>query len=571
MKYVFFYLRPYVPKMLVGFLIKFTGTIMDLCLPWILAYVIDKVIPIGQIGSVIWWGVVMLACSVVAVVTNILANRMAAAVARDTTRRIRYDLFSKVAYLTNRQVDQFTIPSLISRMTSDTYNIHQMVGMMQRIGIRAPILLIGGILVTLTLDPVLTLVLVSVLPFIVLITVLVSRKGVPMFRVSQEMLDNMVRVVRENAAGIRVIKALSKTEDEKRHFDNVNKQVIQAEKKASVTMASISPAMNLLLNVGLTLVVLVGAMRVNGGLGEVGEIVAFTSYFTIILNAMMTITRIFTVYSKASASANRIGEVLSAPEEMTAQLKMQVAAGDDHVVFDHVSFSYNKKEDNLTDIHFAIKRGETLGIIGPTGAGKSTIAQLLLRFYDVDKGEIRIGGRNIKEFEPGILREKFGVVFQNDVLFEDTIAENIRLGRDIGKEALEKAAQYAQAADFISEREGYGSELAIKGANLSGGQKQRVLIARALAGDPEILILDDSSSALDYKTDASLRSDIRTHYSHTTTILIAQRVSTVMRCDHILVLDDGKMVGYGTHEELMESCELYQEIERIQMGGVDRG
>ena len=571
MKYVFFYLRPYVPKMLVGFLIKFTGTIMDLCLPWILAYVIDKVIPIGKIGPVIWWGVVMLVCSVVAVVTNILANRMAAAVARDTTRRIRYDLFSKVAYLTNRQVDQFTIPSLISRMTSDTYNIHQMVGMMQRIGIRAPILLIGGIMVTLTLDPMLTLVLVSVLPFITLITVLVSRKGVPMFRVSQEMLDNMVRVVRENAAGIRVIKALSKTEDEKLHFDGVNKQVIQAEKKASMTMASISPAMNMLLNVGLTLVVLVGAMRVNSGLGEVGEIVAFTSYFTIILNAMMTITRIFTMYSKASASANRIGEVLSAPEEMSAQLKTQVAAGDDHVVFDHVSFSYNKKEDNLTDIHFAIKRGETLGIIGPTGAGKSTIAQLLLRFYDVNNGEIRIGGRNIKEFDPGILREKFGVVFQNDVLFEDTIAENIRLGRDIGRESLEKAAQYAQAADFIAEREGYGSELAIKGANLSGGQKQRVLIARALAGDPEILILDDSSSALDYKTDASLRSDIRTHYSHTTTILIAQRVSTVMRCDHILVLDDGKMVGYGTHAELMESCELYREIERIQMGGADRG
>jgi ATP-binding cassette subfamily B protein len=557
--------------MLVGFLTKFTGTIMDLCLPWILAYVIDKVIPIGQIGPVIWWGVVMLACSVIAVVTNILANRMAAAVARDTTRRIRYDLFRKVAYLTNRQVDQFTIPSLISRMTSDTYNIHQMVGMMQRIGIRAPILLIGGILVTLTLDPVLTLVLVSVLPFITLVTVLVSRKGVPMFRFSQEMLDNMVRVVRENAAGIRVIKALSKTEDEKRHFDGVNKQVIQAEKKASMTMASISPAMNLLLNVGLTLVVLVGAMRVNGGQGEVGEIVAFTSYFTIILNAMMTITRIFTMYSKASASANRIGEVLSAPEEMTAQTETQVAAGDDHIVFDHVSFSYNKKEDNLTDIQFSIKRGETLGIIGPTGAGKSTIAQLLLRFYDVDTGEIRIGGRNVKEFDPGILREKFGVVFQNDVLFEDTIAENIRLGRNIDRESLERAAQYAQAADFIAEKEGYGSELAIKGANLSGGQKQRVLIARALAGDPEILILDDSSSALDYKTDASLRNDIRTHYSSTTTILIAQRVSTVMRCDHILVLDDGKMVGYGTHSELMESCELYREIERIQMGGADRG
>ncbi len=571
MKHVFLYLRPYVLKMLLGFLIKFTGTIMDLCLPWILAYVIDNVIPLGKIGPVIWWGVVMLLCSVVAVVTNILANRMASAVARDTTRRIRYDLFRKVAYLTNRQVDQFTIPSLISRMTSDTYNIHQMVGMMQRLGIRAPILLIGGILVTLTLDPVLTLVLVSVLPFIVLITVIVSRKGVPLFRLSQEALDNMVRVVRENAAGIRVIKALSKTEDEKQHFDGVNKQVIQAERKASMTMAVISPSMNLLLNAGLALVVLVGAVRVNGGVGEVGEIVAFLSYFTIILNAVMMVTRIFTMYSKASASANRIAEVMAAPEEMTVQPETQVCAQDDHVVFDHVSFSYNKKEDNLTDISFSLKRGETLGIIGPTGAGKSTIAQLLLRFYDLDKGQIRIGGRNIQEFDPGALREKFGVVFQNDVLFEDTIEENIRLGREIGKDALEKAAQYAQASDFIADKEGYGSGLNIKGANLSGGQKQRILIARALAASPEILILDDSSSALDYKTDASLRRDIRTHYSHTTTILIAQRVSTVMRCDHILVLDDGKMVGYGTHAELMESCELYQEIERIQMGGVNRG
>lgn len=571
MKHVFLYLRPYVPRMLVGVTIKFIGTIMDLCLPWILAYVIDKVIPGGTIGPVIWWGVIMVLCSALAVVTNIVANRMASAVARDTTRQIRYDLFAKIAYLSSRQIDTFTIPSLISRMTSDTYNIHQMVGMMQRIGIRAPILLVGGILVTLTLDPVLTLVLVSIMPFITIITVVISRKGVPLFRLSQEALDRMVRVVRENAAGIRVIKALSKSEDEKQHFDQVNQTLVQTEKKANMTMAGISPSMNLLLNVGLTLVVLVGAIRVNAGAGEVGEIVAFTSYFTIILNAMMTITRIFTMYSKASASANRIAEVMAAPQEMEVLPQTPVKAEDGHVVFDHVSFSYDKKEDNLTDISFSLRRGETLGIIGPTGAGKSTIAQLMLRFYDVDKGEIRIGGRDIRQMELGELREKFGVVFQNDILFEDSIEGNIRLGRDIGSDAVHQAAEDAQAAEFIAQKEGMESGLNIKGANLSGGQKQRVLIARALAGNPEVLILDDSSSALDYKTDAALRRDIRTHYSHTTTILIAQRVSTVLKCDHILVLDDGKMIGYGTHPELMESCELYRQIERIQMGGMDRG
>lgn len=570
MKRVFSYLRPYVPRMAVGFVIKFIGTIMDLCLPWILAFVIDDVIPQKSIRQVVLWGAAMVFCSVVAVATNILANRMASSVARDTTRHIRDDLFRKISYLSNRQVDEFTIPSLISRMTSDTYNIHQVVGMMQRIGIRAPILIIGGILVTLTLDPVLTLVLVSILPFIVLVTAYLSKKGVPMFRKAQEAMDELVRVVRENAAGIRVIKALSKSEDEKIHFDRVNREVIQKEKKASMTMAGISPLMNLLLNGGLVLVVLAGAWRVQTGAGEVGKIVAFLTYFTIILNAMMTITRVFTMYSKASASANRIGQVLEAPDELIKSPDTEVVSEADHVVFDHVSFSYNQKEDNLTDVSFRLKRGETLGIIGPTGAGKSTIAQLLLRFYDVDAGEIRIGGKNIKALDPGALRERFGVVFQNDMLFEESIQENIRLGREIDQKDISRAAGVAQAAEFISEKDGYDAELSIRGANLSGGQKQRVLIARALAGNPEILILDDSSSALDYKTDAALRRDIRTHFSHTTTILIAQRISTVLKCDHILVLDDGKMVGYGTHDQLMESCPLYQEMERIQMGGRSR-
>ena len=570
MKFIFRYLRPYAGRMSVGFLIKFVGTIMDLCLPRILAYVIDHVMPAGSINQVLWWGGVMLLCSVMAVITNIWANRMASVVARDTTRRIRYDLFRKIAYLTNRQVDTFTIPSLISRMTSDTYNIHQMVGMMQRIGVRAPILLIGGILITLTLDPMLTLVLVSTLPFMVIVTAVITKKGIPLFRQSQEAADSMVRVVRENASGIRVIKALSKSEDEKKHFDSVSSKVVQADRKANVTMAGISPMMNLLLNAGLALVVLVGAVRVNAGLGRVGEIVAFLSYFTIILNAVMILPRIFTIYTKSAASANRISEVMDAQQEMEVQEQTQAAEGDDHITFEHVSFSYNKMEDNLTDIHFSLKRGETLGIIGPTGAGKSTIAQLLLRFYDVDSGAISIAGQDIRTMDMGQLREKFGVVFQNDILFENTIEENIRFGRPIEKSGLEIAARYAQAAEFIADRDGYDSGLNIKGANLSGGQKQRILIARALAGNPEILILDDSSSALDYKTDASLRNDIRTYFCDTTTILIAQRVSSVMRCDHILVLDDGRMAGYGTHQELMESCELYREIEHIQMGGANR-
>lgn len=569
MKQLIPYLRPYFSRMGLGMFVKFAGTIMDLLLPWILAHIIDKVIPLGEMSRVWLWGGAMFLAAILAVVGNVAANRMASSVARDVTRNLRHDLFHKISYLSNRQVDGYTIPSLISRMTSDTYNVHQMVGMMQRIGIRAPILLIGGIVVTLTLDPMLTLVMLSVMPFIVVVTIVITKKGIPFFRKAQESIDVMVRVVRENAGGIRVIKALSKSDDEKAHFDTISRQVIDDEKRASITMAAMGPLMNLFLNLGLVMVILVGAWQVNRGVGEVGKIVAFMTYFTIILSAIMTISRIFTVYSRATASFLRIHEVLKAPPTMLPlPAQGPLVEPEYHLAFDHVSFSYNKKEMNISDISFRLKKGESLGIIGPTGSGKSTIAQLMMRFDDVDEGAIRMDGRDIREIETGDLRTRFGVVFQNDTIFEGNLEENIRLGRDISLADVELAAACAQAAEFIAGKEGYEGDVAIKGANLSGGQKQRILVARALAGNPDILILDDSSSALDYRTDAAMRKAVRENYRDTTTILIAQRVSTVMQCDHILVLDDGEVVGYGTHEQLLASTPLYQEMESIQMGEV---
>ncbi len=550
--------------MLFGFTIKVLGTLMDLGLPWVLAFIIDDIIPIGKVSLILWWGIVMILLSVGARSFNIVANRMAARVARNTIESLRHDLFQKTLSLSGAQLDYFTIPSLESRMTSDTYNIHNMIGMMQRIGVRAPIILIGGIAITSTLEPVLTLVLVGVLPFLALVVYLVSKKGIPLYTKLQLSVDKMVRIVRENITGIRVIKALSKTSYEKNRFCDINNEVVGKEMKAGTLMAITNPIMNLLLNIGLTLVVIVGAYRVNGGASEPGKIVAFLSYFTIMLHAVMAITRIFVVFSKAGASAVRITEVLEAEEDLK-EMKLEPSASEYHIEFRNVTFSYTG-EPCILNISFGIKKGESLGIIGSTGSGKTTLINLLMRFYDVTEGSILISGKDIRSMNKQELRRRFGVVFQNDVLFADRISENISIGRELSMERIREAAVDAQAAGFISElEEELDFKLSIKGSNLSGGQKQRLLVSRALAGEPEILILDDSSSALDYKTDSLLRKAIRENYHNTTSIVIAQRISSVMKLNHILVIDDGQMVGYGTHEELLEACEVYQEIYQSQM------
>ena len=552
---------------------------MDLFIPWILAYVIDSVIPVGSLRLIFAWGGVMLVCSILAVSFNIIANRMASRVASDATQIIRHDLFAKTMYLSARQTDAFTKPSLISRLTTDTYNVNQMIGRVQRLGVRAPILLVGGVLFTMSLDPVLSSVLLLVMPVLAVVMVVVSRKGMPLYRKLQSSVDSFVCLVREDIAGIRVIKALSKMDYEKEKFDRINKMVVTCERNAEKTMAVLNPSMNMLLNLGLVGVIIVGAFRVNAGTSEVGKILAFMTYFTIILNAMMSISRMFVIINKAVASAARIDQVLSCEDDLAllgdktepeAENTDTVEAdAEKEIVFDHVSFSYNKKEPNLKDISFTVRKGEMLGIIGSTGSGKTTLASLLMRLMDVDEGRVLIGGRDVRSFEKEELRSRFGVVFQNDTIFEDTIYENVRMGRQLGREEIVQALSYAQAEEFTQEKErSEGGMLDIRGANLSGGQKQRVLIARALAARPEILILDDSSSALDYRTDAMLRRQLKENFSGTTTILIAQRISSVMHADHILVLEDGEMIGYGTHEELLMDCAVYREISRSQTGDI---
>ena len=575
MKRMVEYLRPLLGRIITSMSVKFFATLMDLVLPWILAHMIDNVVPLKDIGLIAVWGGLMVVSAIVCVLGNVIANRSAAAVARDVTRAIRHDLFTKISYLSGSQIDEVTIPSLMARLTSDTYNIHRMVGMCQRMMVRAPLLLLGGILITLTLEPMLTLVLLATLPFITIVVFLVSRKGVPLYTQLQLSVDKLVRNVRENASGIRIIKALSKVEYEKERFDAVNREVVAKETAAGVTMAASNPLMNLFLNVGLTLVIITGAYRANMGLTSPGTILAFLSYFTIILNAMMAVTRIFVMYSRGSASANRIQEVLDLEEDLQLQASDHVDNGL-HISFEDVSFSYHKDENafgtyrnSVSQVSFGLKRGEKLGIIGATGCGKSTVLHLLMRLYDVGEGAIRINGDDIRSIPPEELHTMFGIAFQNDVLFADTISENIDFGRHLVQSQIRDAAEFAQAEEFVnSMEENYNYLLTSKGTNLSGGQKQRLLIARALAGRPEILILDDSSSALDYRTDAELRKALHNNFEDTTTIIVAQRISSIMYADHILVMDEGRVIGSGNHDHLMETCDVYREISESQMGGV---
>lgn len=568
MKLILNYLRPYRSQVTIGIIIKFLGTMMELVLPWTLAYILDHVIPQKDPHKILLWGGVMLVASAFALWANIIANRMVSKTAKNTTKHIRDDLFKKISYLDTTQIEEVSVSSLVSRVTTDSYNIHLTLGVMLRMGIRAPILLIGGILITTTLDPVLTLVLVAVMPIIFVVVTHISKKGVPLFSKLQATVDQLVLTVRENVTGSRVIKALSKEAYERNRFEQVNQSLVTAETKANVTLAASPALLDLFLNLGLTLVIIVSAYRVNAGLTQPGVIVAFLTYFTIILNAMLSITRIFVLYSRGLASAKRINDVLRKKPTLVPGTLDHRTENPTKLRFDHVTFAYPDAANAIEDISFNLSSGETLGIMGATGSGKTTIASLILRLYDRSAGQILLDGQDIKHYSLDALHQKIGAVLQKDVLFADSIRENILFGRTFSEEQVQQAVDDAQAREFIDKlADGLDYHLEAKGQNLSGGQKQRVLLARALIGQPDLLILDDSSSALDYHTDANLRKALRTHFATTTKILIAQRISSIQHADKILLLEKGKMIGYGSHEELLASNATYQMIYHGQIGG----
>ncbi len=593
MKFIWSYMKRHIWAILLVLFVKLLATVLELLLPFILEHMIDDIAPTKDVKLILLWGFAMVALALVVRFLSVGANRGSVRIARKCIYQVRQDLFTKGINLSGDQLDEVGLPSLISRMTSDSYNIQSFMQITQTIAIRAPILLFGGIFITLSMDSGLALVLIPLAPILLVAVVIISRKGIPLYDKVQSHLDSVVRIMRENITGIRVVKALSKEDYEKRRFEKANETMNRSEIKASVVMSLPGPVISLAMNIGLTLVVLFGAYRVNKGVTQPGVILAFLSYFQMILMGVLILNRFFLNMSKANASANRVASVMDRPDSLKTIYGDESDAHDadtdiDHpyIVFDNVSFSYagnlsgshgansssfagGTREKTLYDISFSIPKGKSLGIIGATGSGKTTIINLLMRFYDPQSGHVYVDGKDVRRYELDDLRRHFGAVFQNDAIFADTISENLSFGRDVVSDDLERAARDAMASEFIEDYEDrYEHEAAIHGANFSGGQKQRILIARALAAKPDILVLDDSSSALDYKTDSILRRNIRENHGHATMIVVAQRVSSIMGLDQIIMLDEGRIIGKGTHEELLKSTPKYREIYETQMGEV---
>ena len=583
MKLIWKYAGPYRWFILAVMLVKLTGTMTELMVPYVLEHLLDNVVPAsGDAWPVVLWGGVMLFLTFATRFLNMTANRMSVRVARNSTYALRRDLFHTALNLSGRQMDRVGLPSLISRMTSDTYNVQSFVRMIQTMGIRAPIMLLGGIVITLTMDTGLAVILCVTAPVMIALITFISWKGIPLYDKVQQRMDSLVRIMRENITGIRVVKALSKEPYEEKRYGAANAAMARQEVRASVIMSLPGPVVTLFLNLGLILIVVIGARQVDAGVTAPGVILAFLTYFNMILMGVMGLNRIFMMMSKANASAIRIAEIVEMPEDLTPvpEVAAEKPPDDGALIFDRVSFNYDADEGaglhgqflgeqrlkSLKDISFSVRKGGSLGIIGATGSGKTSIVNLLMRFYDPQEGRVFVDGKDVRAYDRDSLHRKFGVVFQNDVIFADTIRENVTFGREVTEPMLRQAAKDAMALSFI---EGYedafdhGAD--IHGANFSGGQKQRLLIARALAANPEILILDDASSALDYRTDAELRRAIRERHGEATTVVIAQRISSVLALDEILVLHEGEMIGRGTHAELMRTCPEYQDIYRTQM------
>ena len=566
MKTVLGYLRPHARRVVLGVSVKFSAAILELALPLLLAHIIDDCVPAGELGAIRRAGLGMMVLAFGAAFCNIAANRMAAWVSMEMTRDLRRDLYRRAQSLSCAQADRISLSSLVSRLTNDTYNVHQMFDKIQRGGIRAPMLVLGGLTLTFLQAPLLGLVQLGACGLTFLAIALVTRRGIPHYTRAQEAVDTVVRILRENASGVRVVKAMACQGRERARFEEASRAARRAEETAGAIMAAANPLSDFLLNTGLVLVVAAGAVLVNAGWLASGQIVAFLSYFTLIQTATLGLAKLFVKFSKGVASARRIEEILLAPEDQPA--RPGVGQDGPELGMERVSFSYLGMEQDLEDASFTLNKGETLGILGPTGAGKTTLISLLLRLYDAGEGVVWVGGRDVAGLDRTALGSRFGVVFQNEALLNDSVYENISFLRSLPREDVEAAAGTAQIGDFIrSLPEGLDTRVDIRGANLSGGQRQRLLIARALAARPGVLILDSADSALDYRTAANLYAALRRDFPGVTLVVISERVAALQEADRILVLEEGRIAAQGSHAQLLKTNQRYRKMAELQMGG----
>ena len=558
------FIRPYRYAILAIVVFVFMQSLAQLFLPGLMADIVDNGIVDGDISYILSVGQIMLLVALAGTTCAVISSFLASRVAIGFGRLVRSKVFTHIQEFSLNEYDKFGAASLITRTTNDIVQIQMVTLMMLRIMFTAPLMMIGGIIMAVSRDPQLSLVIFFVMPVLVVVVIVLAKKGMPLFKAVQSKLDKLNLVLRENLMGIRVIRAFNRVDHERQRFDIANLDLTNTTIRVSKLMAVAMPLMTLLLNLTAVATIWFGSIRIDGGNMQVGDLMAFLQYIMLIMFSLMMVSMMFMMLPRAMASANRVNEVLAVVPEIVDPKSPQKATGQQgYVEFRDVTFSYPGAErPALTNISFSANPGEVTAIIGGTGSGKSTLVNLLPRFYDVDSGDILVDGVSFREMTQDELRAKIGFVPQQALLFSGTIAENIRYGKDDATDVqLHQAAETAQALDFITAMEnGFEAEINQGGVNLSGGQKQRLSIARALVRKPEIYIFDDSFSALDFKTDAKLRRALKPETASSTLLIVAQRVSTVMDADRIIVLDQGKISGMGTHKELMESSEVYREI-----------
>ncbi|MCD8391061.1 MAG: ABC transporter ATP-binding protein/permease [Firmicutes bacterium] len=563
MKKLFPFLKPYRFQLIIGPFFKLSEAILELLIPTIMALLIDNGVNAGNRDYIIKIGILMLIIATFGVLFAYICQYSASLASQGFGTDVRNAMFKKIGAFSFAQLDKFGTPSLINRITGDVNQLQSAVAMLIRLVIRAPFLCVGGLVMAMAIDLRLSIIFMIVIPLFIVVLFLVMFKAVPLYQSVQKKLDKLTLVLRENLSGVRVIRAFAGVKREKKRFNDKNTDYADTAVRVGRIAALTNPVTTIIMNLAAIAVIYYGGIRVNTGHLSQGEVIAFINYITQILNAMIIVANLVILYTKAYASAIRVGEVLSEDAEITYGAADAMPASDTAVELKGVSLTYPKsKLPSVENINLTIKTGETVGIIGGTGSGKTTLVSLIPRFYDATEGEVRIFGENVKSYSEVALRGGIAIVQQRAALFSGTVADNLRMAKaDATEEEMRKAADTAQATEFIDRLEdGFNTHISQGGNNLSGGQKQRITIARALIKNSPILILDDSASALDYATDASLRRAIKENTSSQTVIIVSQRVNSVKDADKIAVMDDGRIVGFGTHSELVKSCEIYREI-----------
>lgn len=572
MKHLLIYLKDYKKETVLAPLFKLLEALFELFVPLVMASIIDKGIGTNDIGHIIKLGIVLVVLGIVGLISSLTAQYFSAKAAVGFATKLKHALFEHIQGLSFSEIDKLGTSTLITRMTSDVNQLQNGVNMVLRLFLRSPFIVFGAMIMAFTVDVKAALIFVIIIPLLSIVIFTIMGITIPMFKKVQHGLDNVLLKTRENLTGARVIRAFCKEDEEIGNFKISNEALTDISKKTSKISSLMNPITYIIINCGIAALLYTGAIRVDSGALTQGQVVALINYMSQILVELIKLANLIILVTKAIASGNRVWTIFEQKNslkevENTTKDENYDKFKDSVVVFDNVCLKYgSSKEEALSNISFEVKRGETVGIIGGTGSGKSSLVNMIPRFYDATNGNIYVDGINVKNYKKDELREKIGIVLQKAVLFKGTIKENIMWGnKDATMEDIKDAINIAQAADVVEKKEKKLDEMIEQGgSNLSGGQKQRLTIARAMVRKPEILILDDSASALDFATDAALRKAIKNVDFNPTVFIVSQRAASIMHADKIIVLDDGQAVGMGTHEKLLSTCEVYKEIYNSQ-------